>query len=177
MLRRRGVPVHDADATVHALLGAGGKAVAAIEAAFPGTVRGGAVDRAALGARVFGDGAALKRLEAILHPLVREAERRFLRTMTRRGCRLVVLDVPLLFETEGERRMDATLVISAPAFLQRQRVLARPGMTPEKFKAILRRQMPDAEKRRRADFVVNSGLGRGPALVALKRVVRQVIGK
>lgn len=145
-LRRLGVAVHDADAVVHRLLGRGGRAVAPIAAAFPGVVVDGAVDRRALGARVFGDGPALRRLEAILHPLVRDAEQAFLRRSSRRRLSLVALDVPLLFETCGQRRCNAVIVVSAPAFLQRQRVLGRPAMTPEKLQAVLRQQMPDAEK-------------------------------
>ncbi len=172
MLRRFGVPVHDADRVVHGLLAEGGAAVAAVEAAFgPEVVRDGAVDRPKLGAKVFGDRTALTRLEAILHPLVRRAERRFLALAAARGTKVVVLDIPLLFETGGQRRVDATLVVTAPAFIQRLRVLARPGMSGEKLDAILRRQTPDAEKRRRADFLVQTGLGKGPALRRLKRIV------
>ena len=172
MLRRFGVPVHDADRVVHGLLAKGGAAVAAVETAFgPEVIRDGAVDRPRLGARVFGDRAALGRLEAILHPLVRRAERRFLALAAARRAKLVVLDIPLLFETGGQRRMDATVVVTAPAFIQRLRVLARPGMSAEKLDAILRRQTPDAEKRRRADFLVQTGLGKGPALRRLKRIV------
>lgn len=171
MLRRLCVPVHDADATVHRLLGKGGKAVAAVEAAFPGVVRDGAVDRAELGRQVFGDAAALRRLEAILHPLVRAAERDFLERHARRGTSLVVLDIPLLFETGGEDRCDRVAVVSAPAFLQVRRVLRRPGMTMARFKAIRAQQMPDADKRRRADFVIPTGLGMRPALRRLVQAV------
>ena len=173
MLRRLGVPVHDADRVVHRLLGRGGAAVGAVAKAFgAGMIRGGAVDRPKLGAKVFGDGAALKRLEAILHPLVRRAERRFLALAAARRARLVALDIPLLFETGGEARVDATLVVTAPAFLQRLRVLARPGMSAGKLAAILARQTPDAEKRRRADFVIPTGLGKRPALRRLTRIVK-----
>ena len=172
MLRRFGVPVHDADRVVHGLLAKGGAAVAAVEMVFgPDVIRDGAVDRPRLGARVFGDRAALGRLEAILHPLVRRAERRFLALAAARRAKVVVLDIPLLFETGGQRRMDATVVVTAPAFIQRLRVLARPGMSADKLDAILRRQTPDAEKRRRADFLVQTGLGKGPALRRLKRIV------
>lgn len=171
MLRRMGIPVHDADATVHALLGPKGKAVAAVERAFPGSSRDHAVDRAELGRRVFGDPAALRRLEAILHPLVREAERNFLQTQARRGTDLVVLDIPLLFETGGEKRCDRVAVVSCPGFLQAQRVMRRPGMSPGRLAAILAHQMPDAEKRRRADWVIPTGLGFGPALRRLAGVV------
>lgn len=167
MMRRLGCPVHDADATVHRLLGKGGKAVAAIAAAFPGVVVDGAVERGELGRRVFGDVAALRRLEAILHPLVRAEEGEFLRRHCRRRAKLVVLDIPLLFETGGHRRCDAVAVVSCPAFLQAQRVLARPGMTRSRLAAIRAQQMPDWRKRRRADFVVRSGAGKAPALRAL----------
>jgi dephospho-CoA kinase len=174
MLRRLGLPVHDADATVHTLFAPGGAAVAAVAAAFPGTVRDGAVDRAALGAVVFGDGAALKRLEAIVHPLVRRAEREFLARQRRRHARLVVLDVPLLFESGGGRRCDKVVVVSCPAFLQAQRVLARPGMSAERLAAIRAKQMPDSEKRKRADFVIPTGMGKPPALRRLKAIIRMM---
>jgi len=169
MLARFGLPVHDADATVHAMFGRGGKAVAAIDAAFPGAVVDDAVDRAVLGRMVFGDRAALKRLEAIVHPLVRAAEQEFLRRQRRRRAPVVVLDIPLLFETGGERRCDVVVVVTCPRFLQAQRVLARPGMSPERLAQIRARQMPEAEKIRRADILIPTGLGRGPALRWLKR--------
>jgi dephospho-CoA kinase len=152
-----GVPVHDADAAVHRLYA--GEAVPLIEAAFPGTTSGGVVDRTLLARRVLGDPAALKRLEAIVHPLVQASERRFLADAEARGDKVVVLDIPLLFETAGEQRVDAVVVVSAPAEVQRKRVMERPGMTAEKFDAILAQQMPDAEKRRRADFVVDTSQG------------------
>ena len=152
-----GVPVHDADAVVHRLYD--GEAAPAIEAAFPGTTAGGKVDRDRLAARVLGDGAALKRLEAIVHPLVQEAERRLLAEAETRGEKVVVLDIPLLFETGGEKRVDAVVVVSAPPDVQRARVLERPGMTADKLDAILAKQMPDDEKRRRADFVVDTSRG------------------
>ncbi|MGK9165978.1 dephospho-CoA kinase [Inquilinus limosus] len=177
MLRRDGVAVHDADAVVHDLLRRGGAAVPAVAAAFPEAVRDGAVDRRALGALVFGKPEALRRLEAILHPLVRRRMRRFLQQAGRRGDRLVVLDIPLLFETGGERFCDAVAVVSAPRLLQRQRVLTRPGMTREKFAAILAAQMPDREKRRRADWVVPTGLGRRPTRLALRAVRRQALAR
>lgn len=161
LLRRQGLFVHDADATVHRLLARGGAAVAAIEAAFPGVVKDGAVDRRALGARVFGDDAALARLEAILHPLVRLDTRSFCARHARRRARAVVLDIPLLYETRAERRLDSVMVVSAPAWLQRMRVLRRPGMTEAKLAAILARQTPDREKRRRADAIASSALGIG----------------
>jgi dephospho-CoA kinase len=153
----QGVPVHDADAVVHRLYE--GEAAAAIEAAFPGTTVGGKVDRDKLAARVLGDGAALKRLEAIVHPLVQEAERRLLAEAEARGEKVAVLDIPLLFETGGEKRVDAVVVVSAPPEVQRSRVLERRGMTVEKLEAILAKQMPDDEKRRRADFVVDTSRG------------------
>jgi dephospho-CoA kinase len=172
MLRYLGVAVHDADAAVHRLLGRDGAAVAKVAAAFPGTAGPAGIDRAALGRRVFGDAAALRRLEGILHPMVRAETARFLRRMAARRTRLVVLDIPLLFESGGEGRCDAIAVVSAPAFLQRARVLARPGMSEARFAAILAQQMPDGEKRRRADFVVSTGLGRRPTLRRLAEIVR-----
>jgi len=153
-----GVPVHDADAVVHRLY-EGDEAVAAIEAAFPGTTGAGKVDRDKLAARVLGDAVALQRLEAIVHPMVHDAERRLLAEAQARGEKVAVLDIPLLFETGGDRRMDAVVVVSAPPQVQRARVLARPGMTIEKVESILAKQMPDAEKRRRADFVVDTSQG------------------
>jgi dephospho-CoA kinase len=174
--RRLRVPVFDADATVHRLQGPGGAAVAPIEAAFPGTTRDGRVDREALRSRVLGDPAALTRLERIVHPLVRAAERRFLAAARRRGERLAVLDIPLLFETRGEGRVDRVLVVSAPAAIQRARVLARRGMTEERLAAILARQMPDALKRRKADHVVNTGLSRHAAQRHIRRIVRGLRG-
>ena len=149
-----GVPVHDADAVVHRLYE--GEAVPAVEAAFPGTTHDGQVDRGRLGQRVLGDPAALKRLEAIVHPLVRRDEERFLADAEAAGAAVVVLNIPLLFESGGDRRCDAVVVISAPATMQRERVMSRPGMTEEKLARVLAQQMPDPEKRRRADFVVDS---------------------
>ncbi|MGC2854687.1 dephospho-CoA kinase [Novispirillum sp. DQ9] len=174
LLRAQGVPVHDADATVHALFDRGGLAVPAIAAAFPGVVVDGCVDRTLLGPCVLGQPEALKRLEGIVHPLVRAEEKRFLDLHRRAGRDIVALDIPLLFETGGEGRCDATLVVSAPAFLQRQRALRRPGMTPQKLAAILARQMPDAQKRRRADYIVPSGLGRAVTWRALARILAAV---
>lgn len=176
-LKRLGLPVHDADAAVHRLLAPGGRAVAAVLAAFPdvGTPDGG-IDRRKLGAVAFGDAAALKRLEAILHPLVGAAKRRFLAAAARHRRRLVVLDVPLLYETGGERDCDAVLVVTAPAFLQRQRVMARTGMNDEKFRAILDKQLPDAEKRRRTPYAVPTGLGRRFSLDRLRRALRAIDG-
>jgi dephospho-CoA kinase len=170
--RRLRVPVFDADAAVHRLQGPGGAAVRAIEAAFPGTTRAGRVDREALRARVLGDAVALARLEAIVHPLVRAAERAFLAAARRRGARLAVLDIPLLLETGGAARVDGVIVVSAPAAVQRARVLRRRGMTEARLAAILARQMPDAEKRRRADHVVRTGLSRNAAQAHIRRIVR-----
>jgi dephospho-CoA kinase len=150
------VPVHDSDATVHKLYE--NQAVAPIEAAFPGTTKDGKVDRAALAQRVLGDAAALKRLEQIVHPLVREASQRFLNEAEAAGAEVVVLDIPLLFETGGETRVDAVVVVSAPAEMQRARVLER-GVTAAQLDAMLARQIPDVEKRARADFVVDSSQG------------------
>ena len=149
-----GVPVHDSDAVVHALYE--GEAVAAIEQAFPGSTAGGKVDRAKLAAMVLNDGTAFARLEAIVHPLVSASTEKFLAETLARGAKVVVLDVPLLFEAGLECRCDAVVVVSAPAEVQRRRALDRPGMTEEKFAAILAKQLPDAEKRRRADFVLDS---------------------
>ena len=171
MFAEAGVPVYDADAEVHRLYAPGGAAVAPIEAAFPGVVKDGSVDRTALGARVLGDADALKRLEAIVHPLVGANRMGFFQAATASGADMVVLDIPLLFETGGEKNVDAVVVVSAPADMQRERVLARPGMTAEKFEAILAKQTPDAEKRARADFVIDTGQG----LEAARRQVMDVI--
>ena len=180
-LRAAGAAVYDADAAVHRLLGAGGGAVAPVLARFPDAAAGeGAarsVDRGALGATVFADADALAELEAILHPLVRAGERRFLSAGQRRGCHLAVLDVPLLFETGGETRCDATLVVSAPGFVQRARVLGRARMTEERLAAILARQMPDSEKRRRADFVIRTGLDRRVSRLAARRIAVRLAGE
>ena len=175
--RRMRIPVHDADKAVHRLLGRGGKAVAAVAAAFPGVEKGGAIDRAALGRLVFSDPAALKRLEAILHPLVRQAERAFLARARRRRRKLVVLDIPLLFETGGEARCDKVVVVSAPRRVQLARVMARPGMTADRLAGVEARQMPDAEKRRRADIVIETGLDRRHSLAKLHRALRRLTAR
>ncbi len=167
-----GVPVHDADAVVHRLYE--GQAVSAIEAAFPGTTAAGKVDRNKLAARVLGDAAALQRLEAIVHPLVHEAERRLLAEAAANGEQIAVLDIPLLFETGGDRRVDAVVVVSAPPEVQRTRVLERPGMTIEKLESILAKQMPDAEKRRRADFVVDTSQGFDAARAQVRAILDAV---
>jgi dephospho-CoA kinase len=167
-----GVPVHDADAVVHRLYE--GEAAAAIEAAFPGTTVAGKVDRTRLGARVLGDAAALRRLEAIVHPLVHEAEQRLLAQAEAAGKKVAVLDIPLLFETGGDQRVDAVVVVTAPPEVQRARVLERPGMTVEKFDAILAKQMPDAEKRRRADFIVDTSRGLDSARAQVRAILDAV---
>ena len=174
LFREAGVPVHDADASVHALYA--GEAVPLVEAAFPGTTRDGAVDRPALSARVLGDNVAMRRLEAIVHPLVRATERRFLEEAAAAGRSVVVLDVPLLFETGAADRVDAIVVVTAPPEVQRARVLARPGMTVERFEQILGRQMPDAEKRARAHFVIDTDRGLEPARRQVADVIRAAAG-
>lgn len=167
-----GVPVHDADAVVHRLYD--GEAAAAIEAAFPATTVGGEVDRDKLAARVLGDAAALKRLEAIVHPLVQEAERRLLAEAQARGEKVAVLDIPLLFETGGQDRVDAVVVVSAPPEVQRSRALERPGMTVDKLDALLAKQMPDHEKQRRADFVVDTSRGFEAARAQVRAILDAV---
>jgi dephospho-CoA kinase len=167
-----GVPVHDADAVVHRLYE--GEAAAAIEAAFPGTTAGGKVDRTRLAARVLGDVAALARLEAIVHPLVQDAERRLIAEARSRGEKVAVLDIPLLFESGADRRVDAVVVVSAPPDVQRARVLERPGMTMDKLEAILARQMPDPEKRARADFVVDTSQGFDAARAQVRAILAAV---
>lgn len=177
MFRRHGVPVFDADAVVHRLQGPGGKALPLIEAAFPGTTGPEGLNRQKLGAMVFGNPAALKRLEAIIHPMVHAARQNWLAAQARARRPLVVLDVPLLFESGGWRVCDATAVVTAPFHIQRQRVLSRPGMTEEKFRQILAKQMPDREKRSRADFIIPSGLGLAPANAAVERIIRCLRGR
>jgi dephospho-CoA kinase len=174
LFRAAGVPVHDADATVHALYR--GAAVAPIEEAFPGTTRDGAVDREALAARVLGDDTAVKRLEAIVHPLVRAAEVDFLERSRKEGRAVVVLDIPLLFETGGDARVHAVVTVTAPPAIQRTRVLARPGMSEEKFAKILARQLPDADKRRRSHFLVDTARGVDPARLQVLGILRALRG-
>jgi dephospho-CoA kinase len=171
MFAEEGVPVHDADAAVHALYDVGGAAVGPVEAAFPGVVREGRIDRALLGARVVGDPAALARLEAIVHPLVGAAREAFLDHARKLDAPLAVVDIPLLFETGAEDAFDALIVVTAPAEVQRARVLARPGMTAEKFEALLARQTPDAEKRRRADYLIDTGKGLEAARGQVRRLI------
>jgi dephospho-CoA kinase len=165
-----GIPVHDADAAVHRLYE--GEAIAAIEATFPGTTGDGRVDRQKLAARVFDDPAAIKHLEGIVHPLVRKSEVDFLDRVRAAGARTVALDIPLLFETGGDARVDAVVVVSAPPDVQRARVLARPGMTPAKLEAILRKQIPDSDKRARAHFVVDSSRGVDSARTQVHGILR-----
>ena len=174
-LRRLGVPLYDADAEIHKMMGPGGFAGAAVEAAFPG-MRGkdGGIDRRKLGARVIGKPEELRRLEAILHPMVRAVERRWVAGQRASGAKLVVLDIPLLFETDRIDRIDGVIVVSAPLRLQRERVMRRPGMTAKRFAAILDSQLPDREKRRRADFVVSTALNRAAAAQQLAAIVRRV---
>jgi dephospho-CoA kinase len=167
-----GVPVHDADAAVHRLYE--GAAVPLIEAVFPGTTADGKVDRTKLGGRVLADPAALKKLEGIVHPLVRKEEEQFLAAAEKSGADIAVLDIPLLFETGAEKRCDAVMVVSAPAELQRERVMARPGMTAEKFAAILAKQMPDTEKRAKADFIVDSSAGFEPARQQVRDILAAI---
>jgi dephospho-CoA kinase len=173
MLGSLGVPLFDADLVVHRLLARSGAAVQPVSAAFRGVeAKAGGIDRVLLGQRVFTDPAALKRLEAILHPMVAGEEKRFLARSRARRVPLAVLDIPLLFETGAERRCDYVLVVSAPALVQRQRVMRRPGMTKIRLDAILRNQMPDHRKRQRADFVVPTGAGRSLTLRRLESIVR-----
>ncbi len=172
--RDEGVPVHDSDATVHRLYR--GPLAQEVEAAFPGTTGPDGVDRAALGRAVLGDAAAIRRLEAIVHPPVREAEARFLARSRAEGVRVVVLDIPLLFETGAERRCDAVVVATVDPDVQRERVLARPDMTADKLDAILARQTPDAEKRRRGHFLVDSGRGLASARAQVRSILRAVNG-
>ena len=169
MFREAGVPVHDSDEAVHRLYR--GAAAPLVEAAFPGTVVDGVVDRARLAARLVDDSEAFARLESIVHPLVRADADAFVTRHRAAGADIVVLDIPLLFETKGRGRVDKVVVVTAPAEVQRERVLARPGMTARKFEAILARQVPDAEKRRQADFIVDTGQG----LDAARRQVEAIV--
>ena len=171
---KRGIPLHDADAAVHALYG--GAAVAPVGAEFPGTIVDGRVDRARLGAIVLNDRGAMARLEAIVHPLVREAEGAFLAEARAAGAPLVILDVPLLFETGGEARCHAVVVVTASARAQRERVLARPNMTPARFEAILARQLPDGEKRRRAHALIETDRGFAAAQAQVDDLLRALAG-
>lgn len=172
MFAEAGVPVHDSDEAVHRLYA--GDAAPLVEAAFPGTTVDGSVDRVKLGRRVLGDPAALKKLEGIVHPLVRADADAFLDRHRAAGTALAVLDIPLLFETGGRHRVDKVVVVSAAAGIQRRRVLDRPGMTPEKFEQILARQVPDAEKRRLADFVIDTGHSFEQTRAAVATVIEQL---
>jgi dephospho-CoA kinase len=168
-----GVPVYDADATVHMLYE--GEAVPAIEAAFPGTTVDGKVDRNKLSARVVHDPAAIKQLEQIVHPMLCASRQKFLADAERSGAPVAVVDVPLLFETGGEKRVDAVVVVTTTPELQRQRILARDNMTSEKLDAILARQLPDAEKRRRADFVVDTSDGLDPVRLRIRDILNEAV--
>lgn len=174
MFRGLGVPVFDADAAVHLLQGPGGACIDPIERAFPGTTGPAGVDRQKLGAEVFGNPAALEQLELIVHPEVAELRRTFLADNA--AAPLIVFDIPLLFEKAGNHGLDAVLVVSAPATMQRERVLARPGMTPEKFEQILKLQISDAEKRARADHVIDTGVSLAETRHAVQRLVHAITG-
>jgi dephospho-CoA kinase len=176
MFTDAGVPVHDSDEAVHRLYA--GEAAPLIEAAFPGTVKDGVVDRTELSRRVLGNAAALKNLEGIIHPLVRADANAFLERSRAAGAAIAVLDIPLLFETNGRGRVDKVVVVTAPADVQRQRVLARPGMTEQKFEVILAKQVPDAEKRKLADYIVDTGNGLEPARAAVEAIIADLtVGK
>jgi dephospho-CoA kinase len=166
-----GVPVYDADANVHSLYE--GEAVAAIEAAFPGTAADGKVDRNKLSARVVHDPVAIKRLEQIVHPMLGASRQKFFADAERSGAAIAVLDIPLLFETGGEKRVDGVVVVTTTPEIQRQRILSRDNMTSEKLDAILARQLPDAEKRRRADFVVDTSHGLDPVRAQIRDILHQ----
>ena len=175
MFVEQGVPVHDSDEAVHRLYA--GAAAPLVEAAFPGTTRDGVVDRALLAARILGDADAIRRVEAIVHPLVRADADAFLARARASGAPIAVLDIPLLFATGGRGRVDKIVVVTAPAEVQRQRVLARPGMTEEKFRAILARQVPDAEKRRLADFIVDSSQGMEAARDQVRAIIDALVDR
>ena len=172
MFAEAGVPVYDADAAVHRLYE--DEATPLIEAAFPGTTTGGKVDRDKLAQRVLGDSAAIKKLESIVHPLVAAAREKFLNEAERKGAKIAVLDIPLLFETGGEKRCDAVVVVSAPAAVQHARVFERAGMTEQKFAAILAKQMQDADKRARADFVVDTSQGFDAARAQVRDILDRI---
>ena len=175
MFVEQGVPVHDSDEAVHRLYA--GVAAPLVEAAFPGTTKDGVVDRPLLAARILGDADAIRRVEAIVHPLVRADADTFLARARASGAPIAVLDIPLLFETSGTGRVDKVVVVTAPAEVQRQRVLARPGMTEEKFRAILARQVPDAEKRRLADFIVDSSQGMEAARDQVRAIIDALVDR
>jgi dephospho-CoA kinase len=175
MFRDEGIPVHDADLTVHELYA--GPAAGLIEEAFPGVLVDGKVDRQRLSARVIHHPEAMAKLEAIIHPLVRLKEEAFLKQAEQSGAQLVVLDIPLLFETHAQLRVDKILVVTAPSETQCQRVLARPGMSPDKLKTILAKQMPDPQKRAKADYVINTGLGLDKARAEVRKLIVLLTGK
>lgn len=168
------VPVYDADATVHAVYAPGGDAVTPIAEMFPGCVKDGRIDRTALAVQVVGNASALAQLEAIVHPIVREKQKAFIAEATQQGADIIVLDIPLLYETGAQDRLDGVVVVSAPEPLQRERVLNRDGMTAEKLDHILARQMPDAEKRAKADFVVDTGQGLEHARAQVRKIVDEI---
>lgn len=172
MFRKAGIDVYDADATVHNLYA--GRAAPVVEEAFPGTVTDGIVDRQKLSRYVIGDEAAMKKLESLIHPMVRQEEEKFRTTVSQRGAKLAVLDNPLLFEMGAADKVDGVILVTAPAEVQRERVLQRPGMTVEKFNAILARQMPDSEKRKRADFIVDTSLGLDHAEQEVTRIIEAI---
>lgn len=174
MFVEAGVPVHDSDEAVHRLYA--GSAASLVEAEFPGTVVEGAVDRVLLGKRVIGDAAVLKKLEAIIHPLVRADADAFLARHRAASAPLVVLDIPLLFETGGRDRVDKVVVVSAPVEIQRERVLARPGMSEEKLASILARQVPDAEKRKQADFIIDTSQSFDATRATVQKIIAELAG-
>ena len=174
MFAEEGAWVHDADETVHRLYAQGGEAVGPVGSAFPDALKDGAIDRQALAAELAADPGALRRLEAIVHPLVARSRDTFIDNARKTGARVVVLDVPLLFETGGEQVLDAVVVVSAPHDVQRRRVMERPGMTAERLDALVARQTPDAEKRARADFVVDTGQGLNHARAQVRQILATV---
>jgi dephospho-CoA kinase len=174
MLRRMGIPVHDSDKAVHEVLLPGGEAFASVAGIFPEAVEGNILNRQKLGNIVFHDVEKMRRLEAILHPVAQQNQMRFLKEMKRKEKRVAVLEIPLLFETGADRRVDYIICVTAPPQVQRRRVLARKGMTPEKFKNILEKQMPDAEKRRRSDFIVQTGMGYAYTWKTLRKILREI---
>jgi dephospho-CoA kinase len=176
MLQAMGVPLHDSDKIVHELIAPQGRAIPALAKIFPEAYDAGAnaVDRAVIGQIVFQNEEKRKALEAVLHPMVRESQQKFLEREKARGARVAVLDIPLLYETGAEKRVDKVIVVTAPAFIQRRRVMKRPGMTESKFQGILQSQMPDHEKRARADFIVQTGLGEAHTQRTLKKIIESL---
>ena len=172
--QRLGAAICDSDRIVHHLLAAKGEAVSEIARHFPQSLKHNAIDRKVLSKLVFGNPGKLRLLECILHPIVRKKQQYFIRQARKKGKELIVMDIPLLFETDSHRRCDYTVVVSSPAFIQRQRVMQRPGMTQEKLRNILARQMPDAQKRKRADFIIHTGLGKYASLKQVKQILRRI---